>query len=266
MRDARTFLFVPGDRPDRFDKARRSGADVVIVDLEDAVAPDAKATARAATVQALLAGATVAVRVSAAGTADHEADLAALRGAPRPAAVVLAKSESSESIARVGAIGAPVIPLVETALGLTRAAELAAAPGVARLAFGALDFTLDLDAELDPALLDYARVRLVLCSRVAGIAAPLDSPTTEFLRPEVARREACRARQLGMGGKLCIHPAQITVVAAAFHPTPEEIERARRIVAAAGSAAGATAESGAMIDRPILEKARQTLSRAKSGC
>lgn len=264
MRDACTFLFVPGDRPDRFDKARRSGADVVIVDLEDAVAPAAKAMARAAAVEALRAGANIAVRVSAAGTPDHEADLAALGEAPQPAAIILAKSEQPDSISRVSALGAPVIPLVESAVGLAQAPELAAVPGVARLAFGALDFTLDVDAELDPALLDYARIQLVLCSRVAGIAAPLDSPTIEFSRPEVLRQDADRARRLGMGGKLCIHPVQIAAVAAAFRPTQEQIEHARRILAAAGSA-GVTAESGVMVDRPILEKARQTLARAEPG-
>lgn len=263
MRDACTFLFVPGDRPDRFDKARRSGADVVIVDLEDAVAPNAKAKARAATVEALHGGAIIAVRVSAPGTIDHEADLAVLEGAPRPAAVIVAKSESADALSRVSALGTPVIPLVESAIGLARAPELAAAPGVTRLAFGALDFALDLDAELEPALLDYARVQLVLCSRGAGIAGPLDSPTTEFSRPEVSGRDARRARRLGMTGKLCIHPSQIAAVAAAFRPTQEQIDHARRIIAAAGSA-GAAAESGTMVDRPILEKARLTLARAEA--
>lgn len=264
MRDARTFLFVPGDRPERFVKAQRSGADVVIVDLEDAVAPAAKPAARAATAEALRAGAKVAVRVSAAGTPDLEADVAALAAARPPLAVVLAKAESADAVARVGAaLGAPVVPLVESAAGLVGAGELAAVPGVPRLAFGALDLSLDLDAVLDPTLLDHARIELVVRSRAAGIAGPLDSPAADFTRLDVVAQEARRARSLGMGGKLCIHPAQVGPVAEAFRPTPEQVEHARRILAAAQHD-GATADSGAMVDRPVLEQAQRLLARAQA--
>ncbi|MCE7482028.1 CoA ester lyase [Microbacterium profundi] len=262
-RSACTFLFVPGDRPDRFAKAQSSGADVVIVDLEDAVAPAAKPAARAALVEALRAGEELAVRVSADGSSDLEADLASLAAAPAPLAVVVAKAESAVALARIGVLGAPIIALVESAAGLVRAGELARAPGVVRLAFGALDYTLDLDSAMDPVLIDHARVELVVQSRAAGIAAPLDTPTTDFTRLDIVKADARRARDLGMAGKLCIHPSQVAPIAAAFLPTPEEVERARRVLATAVND-GAMADSGSMIDRPVAGRARRIVERAES--
>lgn len=145
-----TFLVVPGDRPDRIPKALSAGADVVIVDLEDAVAPSSKPQARAAAVDALDRGAPLAVRVNGDG-ADLVADLEVLERCRAPLAILLPEAEDPAAVARVAALGAPVIALVESAAGLVRAAELTQAPGVVRLAFDALDYALDLDATLDQA-------------------------------------------------------------------------------------------------------------------
>jgi citrate lyase subunit beta/citryl-CoA lyase len=258
---ARTFLFVPGDRPERFDKAAAVGADVVIVDLEDAVKPDAKAAAREAVGSALRAGARVAVRISAAGTPDFDADLELLLSAPLPVAVIAAKAEDPEQLARIAELGSPVIALIESARGVAGVADISGVSGVTRLAFGAIDFTLDVGATMDPALLGHVRSQLVIHSRAAGIASPLDSPTLDFTDLRVVRDDTRAARALGMGGKLCIHPAQVAVAAEAFAPTAEELDSARRIVAAS-THDGAVATEGSLVDRPVLEKARRLLAAA----
>jgi len=262
---ARTWLFVPGDRPDRFDKAVASGADAVIIDLEDAVDAARKPAARAAAAAAVARG-DFSVRVSSVGDDAGLRDLDALSSADaRPAAVILAKAEDPDAVSKVvSALGCPVVPLVESAAGLEAAAELAAAEGVARLAFGAVDFSLDIDASPDPDVLAYARSRLVTVSRAHGIAAPLDTPSLAIADAAAVAAEAGLARRFGMGGKLCIHPAQVPVVAAAFRPTEREASEARRVLAAA-EGDGAAALDGRMIDLPVLERARRVLARAEEG-
>ena len=259
---SRTWLFVPGDRPERFDKAAASGADVVIVDLEDAVAPERKGVARVAVREALERGARIAVRINATDTAHGDADLEMLSSAPlAPLAIIVAKAETADGLARVATVGVPLVPLVESARGLAAVAELAHAPSVIRLAFGAVDFTLDIGSAMDDELLAHARFQLVVASRAAGIAAPLDSPTLA-LRDENLIEQSVRAgRRYGMGGKLCIHPAQVAIVARAFAPTADEIEHARELVAAAEND-GAAARDGSLVDRPVLEKARRVLMDA----
>ncbi|MDZ4044327.1 MAG: aldolase/citrate lyase family protein, partial [Rhodoglobus sp.] len=151
---ASVWLFVPGDRPDRFDRAGSSGANVAIVDLEDAVAPDRRSVARVAVVEALARGARIAVRVSSPSTADGSADLDALATcANRPLAIVVAKAEGVAELERVGALGVPLVPLVESAAGLLAAPTLARYPGTVRLAFGAVDFSLDVGCSPDPDVL-----------------------------------------------------------------------------------------------------------------
>src|SRR5690606_34129330 len=144
LEDARTFLFVPGDRPDRFAKAAASGAGRVIVDLEDAVPPDFRAEARAAVVAALNTHADFVVRISAPGTTSSAEDVVALaESARKPAAVVVAKSQDPADLARISeALGCPIIALIESARGLTAASEIASSPAVVRLAFGAVDFSV----------------------------------------------------------------------------------------------------------------------------
>lgn len=252
----RTPLFVPADRPDRFARAAASGADAVILDLEDAVAPDAKAAARAA-LTAAFTDLPVIVRVNAHGTPWHEADLAASL-ACGAAALMLPKAEDPAVVAAVAARGLPVVALVETAQGLAAARAIAAVPGVARLAFGSVDYCADLGcAPLREGLVP-ARVELVLASRLARIAAPIDGVTLRIDDPSAARDDAGHARALGMTGKLCIHPRQIAAVEAAFAPSAAEIDWARRVLA---SGEGAAAVDGALVDEPVRIRARAILAR-----
>lgn len=266
---ARSWLFVPGDRPDRFDKARSSGADRVIVDLEDAVRPEAKDVARQAVAAYLAPERPVYVRVNGAQSPWLDDDLDAVCH-PGLAGIVLPKAEDAATVRhiarRLQAVpGAVVLPLVETARGIWRARRLAAGPLVERLMFGSLDFALDIAATAgsDERELLLARSQIVLASRVAGIASPIDG-IVESIDDEDGLRGACeRARRLGFGGKLAIHPRQISTINKAFTPTSDEVARAERLVAAFDAApGGAVRVDGAMVDRPVVERARRVLRAA----
>jgi citrate lyase subunit beta/citryl-CoA lyase len=258
-----TWLFVPASRPDRFAKAAAAGAGVVIADLEDAVATADKDAARAAVAAELASGTPLAVRINGVGTPWHDADLALV--AEHRCPVVLPKAESAADVAAVVAAAAShlVIPLVESATGILRAAELARVDGVCRLAFGNADLAAQLGVDpTDRTALLTARSTLVLASVSAGIAPPIDGVTLELREQAIAREDAEHGRSLGFGGKLCIHPSQVTAVEDAFAPTDEEIAWARRVVAAVGSGAGVGVVDGTMVDRPVILRAESVLSRA----
>lgn len=254
-------LFVPADRPERFAKAAASGADAVIIDLEDAVAAASKEAARDV-LAASLPAARVIIRVNAAGTPWHDGDIDLVHrlGA---VGVMLPKAEDPaiiEGIAHRLRGRRPLIPLVETALGVHRAVEIAAAHGVTQLAFGPADYRNDVGCGDEPEALLLARSTLVLASRLAGRAAPLDGPCFDFRDATRTTDEARHARMLGFGGKLSIHPDQVMWVKAAFRPTEAEIAWARRVVAAEGSG-GAANLGGTMIDAPVIARARRILER-----
>ena len=260
---ARSLLFVPGDRPDRFEKARSSGADLVVCDLEDAVAPAGKDAARGEVARWLGDGGVAVVRVNAPGTSWYADDCAALEGLAGLAAVMVPKAEDRASLADLAVrLGVPLIALVETALGLHRAHDLATVPEVVRLAFGSIDFSLDTGCGDDDVALLHARSSLVVASRAAGVAQPVDGVTVALDDAEAVGADAAMARRLGFAGKLCIHPRQVAPVNAAFSPTAEEVEHARRIVAAAGDGSASRVD-GQMVDVPVLERARRTLRRAE---
>lgn len=268
-----TALFVPGDRPERFRKATGSAADVVIIDLEDAVAPDRKADALAAILEHLAPGADTVralVRVNAEGTATLPAELAALRGlAAQPGhgllGLVVPKAENPKLLREVASAFATVagqplalVALIESAAGVQNAPELARVSGVTRLAFGAIDYALDINAGLGDRVLDYARSTIVVASRAAGLDAPLDSPSVQISDAGAMAEAAALARQFGFGGKLCIHPAQLEPVEAAFRPTPAEVDWARSVI---GGTGGAAQMNGQMIDRPVRVRAERILAR-----
>ncbi len=258
-------LFVPGDRPARFAKAAATGSDGVIIDLEDGVDPAAKAAARDALVQADIGDKTLIVRINAAGTPWWDDDLAAIAQS-RANAIMVAKAETTEALDAVRRHCGDqrvIVPLVETAVGLDACRRLLRCPGVVGAAFGGLDMALDLDCEPEWEALAYARAQLVLASRLTERAAPIDGITPDFSQGEFAGRDALRARRLGFGGKLLIHPRQVDPVLAAFSPSPEEVEWAKGILAAvAKSGAGAIAQDGGMIDRPIVERARRIVRQS----
>ncbi|MEP7139599.1 MAG: CoA ester lyase [Caldimonas sp.] len=262
----RTYLFVPGDRPERFAKAMASGADAVIVDLEDAVAPAAKDAARSALSAWLNAGhGPVVVRINDAASAGFAADLA-VAAHPGVASIMLPKAERADDLARVRAAAAQatLLPLIETARGIDRVRDLAGAAGVERLVFGSIDFQLDLGIDGDDDELLLFRSQIVLASRLAGLAAPVDGVSTTIDDAEALGAATRRALRLGFGAKLCIHPRQLAAVQAGFAPGAEELAWAERVVAAAGSAAGgAVAVDGRMIDRPVLLRAQALLARRR---
>jgi len=256
-----TPLFVPANRPERFAKAAGSGADAIIIDLEDAVAPAEKAAARAAFAGAVLpAGMAVFLRINPINTAFHEDDLAAAR-TKNLAGVMLPKAESPAEIRRIAeTLGAvPIIALIETARGIAAAREIAQTQGVARLAFGSIDFCADIGAAHTRDALLAARAEIVLAARLAGLEAPLDGVTTAIDDAALVEDDARHASSLGFGGKLCIHPRQIAPALRGFAPTAEDIAWAERILAAGP---GAAAIDGAMVDAPVQARARQILRRA----
>jgi citrate lyase subunit beta/citryl-CoA lyase len=265
---ARSFLFVPGNRPERFAKALASGADAVIVDLEDAVPLDAKDTARDALLVAWSGldpaeRARLLVRVNPAGTPWHEADLTAVASLSGLGAVMLPKAENAQQIEHAfRASGVPVLPLIESAEGVGQMDAIARAAGVLRLGLGHIDLQADLGMSCGPDEAELApiRVALIVASRRTGLPAPVDGVTTATTDADVLTRDAQRSRRFGFGAKLCIHPAQVAGVHQALAPTEAECDRARRVLAAELAAGGgAFSVDGKMVDPPVLLLARKIL-------
>jgi citrate lyase subunit beta / citryl-CoA lyase len=262
---ARSLLFVPGDRPERFDKATASGADLVVIDLEDAVAPEAKEFARQQAAAHAAAGHRAAVRINAVGTPWHEGDVAALAGSGA-AVVMLPKAIAGPGLGALGRTGASVIALVETAAGILDARAVASTPGVCRLAFGSFDLAAELGIDpLDEQALLAARTALVLGSAAAGLPAPVDGVRARIDDDAGLRAEAEAARRLGFTGKLCIHPRQVPIVRAAFAPTADQVAWARRVVSAADGGRAVAAVDGSMVDKPVLDRARRVLDEEETG-
>lgn len=276
LAQARSWLFVPATRPERFAKALASGADAVIIDLEDAVAPADKAAARQALQPAMRAldpvqRSRLLVRINAAGTPWHAGDLAALREwvAHGLGAVMVPKAESAAGLADVATAAGPcaLLPLIESVSGLDAVNALAASPQVLRLAFGHLDFQADagLACGADEAELVPVRLALVLASRRAMLPAPVDGISPGTQDTVQLASDAARGRRGGFGGKLCIHPAQVAVVNAAFTPSAAELDWARRVVAGCAAAGGGVFSlDGRMVDAPVLLLAQRTLAQCRS--
>lgn len=257
---ARTWLFVPATAPHRFARAVSSGADAIIVDLEDAVAVESKDAARHAATEWFAGGGRAWVRVNAAGDSWHEDDVSGLVQLPGVLGLMVPKAEDPAALAELAARLGPgqgLVALVESARGVYRAHDLAQAPGVDRLAFGSLDFAVDVRAEHHDDALLLARSTLVLASRVAGLPAPVDGVTTDVRDLAVVSADAGRARGLGFGGKLCIHPAQVGAVALALTSSDDQLAWARGVVAAVERADGGVVvgPDGHMIDKPVLDRA-----------
>jgi citrate lyase subunit beta/citryl-CoA lyase len=263
-----TLLYAPADRPELVTKALASTADVVVIDLEDAVAPARKADARSV-VAGAGAGADrpVQVRVNARGTVWYDEDVALVAALPHEIGVRLPKVETSAQVVElIGAVGArPVHLLLESALGVERAYELASVPGVATVGLGEADLRADLRCDEDG--LGYARSRVVLAARAAGLAPPAMSVYPNVRDPD-GLRTSCRAgRALGFCGRAAIHPAQLVPIREAFAPAPDEVARAREVVerlerAHAAGVGAVVLEDGAFLDAAMVEQARWVLALA----
>lgn len=272
---ARSFLFVPANRPERFAKALASGAGAVIIDLEDAVALEAKPAAREQLAQAWASftapeRARLLVRINAAGTPWHFDDLqlVANLAAQGLGGVVLPKAESAAMLHTLAAHTGPtcaLLPMVETAAGLAAVDVLAGCPQVCRLVFGNLDFQADVGMACGPdeAELLPVRLALVLASRRAGRVAPVDGVTASTTDSAQMQQDTQRSRRFGFGARLCIHPSQVAVANVALAPSAQEVDWARRVLAhSQHSGSGVFTLDGRMVDAPVLKLAERTLALA----
>lgn len=269
---ARSLLFVPGNRPERFAKAIASGADAVVLDLEDAVPPAERPAARAAIAAAWAAVSASAVpivlRVSTPGSEAGAQDLAWLAGQPTPAGVMVAKAESADALAAVrqAAPGTALLPLIESAAGYAALPQIAAAPGVLRLVVGHIDFMADtgLRCSDDERELDPLRFAVAMYTRLNRLEPAVDGVTVAIGDDARLRADTRRALNFGFGAKLCIHPRQVAVVHEALAPSADELAWARRVIAADAAAAGAAVQlDGKMVDLPVVLQARRTVARLR---
>ncbi|MFF3374361.1 HpcH/HpaI aldolase/citrate lyase family protein [Streptomyces sp. NPDC002680] len=264
-----TWLYVPGDRPEVVTKALASGADVVVVDLEDAVAPDRKEYARTATAERLTdpQPVPVHVRINALDGPLATPDLRSLEGLPGVSGLRLPKVTAPQDVVRVAtrnpAADLPLHALLETALGIEHAFAIATAhPALHGIALGEADLRADLGVRGDAGL-DWCRSRVVVAARAAGLAPPPQSVHPDIRDLDTLAASCAHGRDLGFLGRAAIHPRQLPVIERAYLPTPEEIEEAEQIVKAAATDEGAQAlPDGRFIDAAVVASARRTLSLA----
>jgi len=262
----RAFLFVPADRPERYAKALAAGADQVIVDLEDAVAPENKDIARRS-LQEWLAAPTnesVIVRVNGADSMWFDQDCDVVSNSPKVSGVMVPKAAMQTPFAAFG--DKPIIALIESAQGIADARAVAQMPQVQRLAFGSIDLALDLGVIGDDDSLLLCRSEVVLASRLGGLPAPIDGVCIAIRDDTAIVAHAKRARRLGFGGVLCIHPAQVQHINAAFAPNSEEIAWARQVMKGAARSHGSVFNlAGGMVDRPVIARAEAILAATELG-
>jgi citrate lyase subunit beta/citryl-CoA lyase len=266
---ARTYLFVPGSRPDRFAKALASGADAIVFDLEDAVAADDKTAARDAIARWAadadpLDRSRAVVRINEVASPAFVDDLRMLRESGLTT-TMCPKVESTATLRSLGEVlpEARVLALVESARGIADIDAIASARGVTRLVFGTLDFALDLDLEIAEQAdgLSFAASRLAIASRIAGLPSPVAGVTPQIDDDGRLLADLAWARRHGAGAKLCIHPRQVSTIHDALAPTAQAVDWARRVLAADAASPGVARLDGRMIDRPVVLQAQRTLQR-----
>lgn len=278
LRLRRSLLFVPGADARKFDRAAQAGADTILFDLEDSVAPEHKLRAREQVAHAIGRGgfgaAELAVRINAPSTPYFEEDLAASVTAGA-AAILLPKAEEVDVVrgvvSRLGA-GDPapaLLLLVESARGVARAVALAAVDGVAALCFGHADFALDMGLPgADPAagVVLHARCAIAIAAKAAGVA-PIDNVCLAVKDADAFRADTACGVRLGYEGKMCIHPDQVPIANALYTPTPDQVTYARRVLAgweqAQADGRGVFTLDGTMIDAPLVALQRRVLASAE---
>ncbi len=253
---AASVLFVPGSRPERFAKAAAAGADVVCVDLEDAVPADGKEAARHAAIAAIAPR--IAIRVNGVATAAGLADLLALAAAPElPELIFVPMVESAEELRIARAVlgeAAALVPLIETPRGLRRAAEIASAPGVAAMMFGGGDLSASLGVALAWEPLAVARAQFVIACAEAGVPA-IDVPFIALDDAEGLERETRLAKRAGFQAKAAIHPAQLEAIHAVMRPGAAEVAEAEAALAAYEAAGGGAVRfNGRMLEAPMVRR------------
>lgn len=265
-----TLLYVPADRAERAAKAMATAADVVILDLEDAVAPSAKDAARASVAEIVAAhpGREVQVRVNAASSPWGAADLAMVAGLPARVGVRVPKVSSPADVAAVaGVVGDRAVHcLLETAEGVEAAGAIARAPGVASVGLGEADLRSDLGVDGEEGL-SWCRQRIVVAARAAGLGAPAMAVFTNVIDLGGLAESTRRGRALGFVGRAAIHPKQLPVIEDAFRPGDADVERAREVIAAVEGARAlgdgtAVLADGSFLDVAMVEQARRVLALA----
>ena len=273
-----SLLFVPGSRPERFAKAQGAGADIVCIDLEDAVVPEAKLEARAVVLAYLKTQTTgpCGVRINSLRTADGLADVLAVTEAlslgARLAMLMVPKVESAQELALlrsvVGVDCPPLWPIIESAEGLKDAWEICAAPGLGGVLFGGVDYAADLGSDMGWDALFLARSNLAVACARAGIGL-LDVPYLDVADEAGLRSETRRVKAMGFQGRACIHPAQVAPVNTVFCPSPSEVLQAQRVMDAFAAAKGnAALLDGKLIELPVVRSAQRILdsaARAQNG-
>lgn len=260
---ARSWLLVAATRPETFDDAAASHADAVVLDIEDAVDASRKESARADVVRWLSEGGRAWVRINDAGSEYWTDDIEELRSAPGLQGVMLAKTEVGgqvmDTFNRLGA-RVPIVALVESAVGIENASEIARAKGVFRLAFGSGDFRRDTGMSADREAMAYPRARLVVSSRVGGLPGPIDGPTVGSSHP-ILREQSAITVSMGMTGKLCLQAEQTPVVNEVISPTRTDVEWAHEFLADF-DARGRIVRDGS--DLPRLGRARKIMQLAEA--
>lgn len=264
MKSARSYLFVPANRVERFKKALNTDSDAVIIDLEDAVPLDLKQSSRDALATWLQNNPEhqVMIRVNSSQTEWFLADIE-LAKFPNVSAIVLPKTESSteiEAVLKIREVG--IFPLIETPLGFANVRQIACTKQVIALMFGTIDFQLEMNMNGGYLELLSFRNEIVLASQLAKIQAPVDGVTVDFKDEYLIQLEAQQAKNLGFAGKLCIHPNQVNLVNQTFNPSAQEIIWANQIMQAVNDAKGqAVSLNGKMIDLPIVLQAQKIIDR-----
>ncbi len=264
-RTARSVLFVPGNRPDRFDKAMSSGAHLIAIDLEDAVALRDKSQARAATAAWLGQGHVAAVRINAADTEWFKDDINMIAEAPTAIAMLPKADLASLTATQKALPNHALIALIETVKGFKELEQVARVPGLTRIAFGSIDFGTETGIADDADAMTAIRTQIIIESCFANLEPPIDGVSVGFEDNAQMEKDAFRSRQLGFGGKLCIHPKQVSAVNKSFQPDRAQVDWARRVIAAMESSdGGATTVDGKMVDKPVVIQAHRIMADFES--
>jgi citrate lyase subunit beta/citryl-CoA lyase/(S)-citramalyl-CoA lyase len=266
----RSLLFVPGSRPERFEKALAAGADLVCIDLEDAVLPEHKESAREAVLASIQTSNRLCVRINPVGTEAGEKDLNAFaKSQTAPAVIMLAKCESAADVLHAqSVIGQPntqFIPLIETLTGLENAFQIASAcDQVEHIMFGGADMAAELRCEFSYQPLLFARSQLVFAAAKAKVGL-IDVPFVDIKNEPGLIAETAKIKALGFTGKAAIHPCQISAIHQSFMPSEEQVVYAQAVMAAVdGLDAGVVVVNNKMVDRPIILACQRILALLKS--
>ncbi|GAA3070390.1 hypothetical protein GCM10010464_38270 [Pseudonocardia yunnanensis] len=259
-------MLVPGDRPHEFSTTEGAEADALVLDLSYTVAPESVDLARSAVAEHLSTGGSAWVQVNGPGTDLCRGDVRAVARSSGLRGIVLPRTESAEQVRDVKAqlrAGVMIVALVETSAGIENARAIAAAYGTLRLAFGSTDLERELGIMGEAAALLYARSRLVIASRAAGLPGPIDGPTVDPDDMVRLGEDLRHSAGLGFTGKLCLHPQQVRMTNSAFAPAQNMLAWARRVLAASrASPASAVRVDGEIVDWWHIDAARYLVARA----